>query len=170
MLVLPENFKMKTVNRYDEKGKEWLKNINFLLEKYRKKFKLSQIQLIDNLSINLVLFAKSELYGDVVVKIGAPSPSAISEIILMQKYPQEYIPECYFSSLEDGIMILEKIKPGYPLSDFKDFESRLKIFCNLANHLFIPATNAENFSTFDALVERRIHYAYQNKADFLQYF
>lgn len=27
MLVLPENFKMKTVNRYDEKGKEWLKNI-----------------------------------------------------------------------------------------------------------------------------------------------
>lgn len=170
MLKLPESFKTKIINRYDEKGKKWLKNIDMLIEKYTIKFELSNIQLIENLSINLVLFAKSELYGDVVIKISVPGPSTITEISVMQKYPREYVPKCYFSSLEDGIMILEKINPGYPLSDFKDFESRLNIFCDLANHLFIPATNAENFSTFDALVEKRIHYAYQNKADFYDIF
>lgn len=166
MLELPENFKGKIMNRYAEKGQEWLNNLDTLIEKYTKKFELSDIQLIENLSINLVLLAKSEVYGDVVMKIGAPGPSTITEISLMQKYPPKYVPKCYFSSLDDGIMILEKISPGYPLIHLENLEERVKVFCDLSNHLLLPAKDTGIFSTFDELVKKRMEYAYQNKANF----
>lgn len=166
MLELPENFKEKIINRYAEKGQEWLNNLDTLIEKYTKKFELSDIQLIENLSINLVLLAKSGLYGDVVMKIGAPGPSTITEISLMQKYPPKYVPKCHFSSLDDGVMLLEKISPGYPLIHLENLEERVKVFCDLSNHLLLPAKDTGIFSTFDKLVKKRMEYAYQNKANF----
>lgn len=166
MLDLPEKFKTNMINRYAKKGKTWLENIDAIVEKYIKKFKLSHIELIENLSINLVFFGKSELYGDVVLKVGAPGPTSLTEINVMKLYSSEYIPKCYFSSMEDRVMILEKISPGYSLKNLNNLEERIKIFSDISNHLLIPANSTKNFPTFDDLIKERMEYVYQNKSSF----
>ncbi len=161
MLELPNHFKIKIINRYGETGKKWLENINIVIEKYQKQFNLETIKLIEDLSINLILFAKCDLYGDVVLKIGAPSPS--HEIEIMQQYSPNYVAKTYYASSSDKVQLLERILPGYPLNNLENIEERVKIFAKLANALFIPATGKESFETFENILNKRFHYVAENK-------
>lgn len=167
MLELPKKFEINILNRYPEKGKKWLENIDTIVEKYAQKFALSDITLIENLSINLVLFAKSKQFGDVVLKIGAPTPSFLTEINVMKLYSSEYVPKCYFSSVEDRVMILEKLSPGYSLTKLNGLEERIKVFSKISNHLLIPMNNIESFPTLEAKFHKNMEFAYQNKSTFI---
>ena len=80
MLELPEEFRKNIVNRYNKKGIEWLNNLENVVNKYINKFELKNIELIKNLSMNLVIFANSKKYGDVVLKICAPGKTSDAEI------------------------------------------------------------------------------------------
>lgn len=166
MLSLPENFKTMIINRYSEKGSQWLGNLDNLIHTYEKQFELESLELVENLSMNLVMFAKSNLYGDVVLKIGAPGPSVITEIHVMQQYPSDYVPKCYYFCLENRTLLLERLLPGYPLNSLPNREERTQVFSNLANQLLLPAKSTEVYPTFCELFQKRIQYANQNKASF----
>ncbi len=157
MLEFPEKFKIDVINRYGTEGKIWLNHSNNLVEKYTKKFELENIILLEHLSVNIVMFATSSKWGEVVVKIG--SPSSRQEIKIIKQYPENYAPKCYYSNLEDNIMILEKIRPGYSLDYLENLEERIKVFCNLSNHLLIPANNTETFLTFDKVFTEYLEFA-----------
>lgn len=166
MFDLPENYKIKIINRYGETGKEWLENVDAILGKYQKQFCLEDIQLIENLSINLVAFAKCDLYGDVIIKIGTPGPTALSEINIMKYYSSQYVPKTYYSSITDRVQVLERIFPGYCLKNLENREERVKVFCDLSNHLLILANGEQNFQTFEENFKSKINYAYENKATY----
>lgn len=157
MLEFPEKFKIDVINRYGTEGEIWLNHSNNLVEKYTKKFELENIILLEHLSVNIVMFATSSKWGEVVVKIG--SPSSRQEIKIIKQYPENYAPKCYYSNLEDNIMILEKIRPGYSLDYLENLEERIKVFCNLSNHLLIPANNTETFLTFDKVFTEYLEFA-----------
>lgn len=84
-LELPNKYKDKIINRYGAKGEEWLENINNIVEKYKKQFQLQDIKLIENLTMNIVIFVKSHQYGEIVMKIGAPEKTSITEMKLMKE-------------------------------------------------------------------------------------
>ena len=65
MLELPEKFRKNIINRYNEKGIEWLSNLDNVVNKYINKFELKDVELIKDISMNLVRFANSKKYGDV---------------------------------------------------------------------------------------------------------
>ena len=166
MFDLPENYKIKIINRYGETGKEWLENVDAILGKYQKQFCLEDIQLIENIRMNLVAFAKCDLYGDVIIKIGTPGPTALSEIIIMIYYSSQYVPKTYYSSITDRVQVLERIFPGYCLKNLENREERVKVFCDLSNHLLILANGEQNFQTFEENFKSKINYAYENKATY----
>ena len=60
MLELPEKFRKNIINRYNEKGIEWLSNLDNVVNKYINKFELKDVELIKDLSMNLVIFANSK--------------------------------------------------------------------------------------------------------------
>ena len=80
MINLPDNFKTKIINRYGEEGYNWLNRIDNVVDKYKKQFMLKNIRLVDEISMNVVLFAESLEFGNIVIKIGAPSKTIISEM------------------------------------------------------------------------------------------
>lgn len=169
MLELPNKYKNKIINRYGKKGEEWLENINPIVEKYKKQFQLQDIELIEKLSINVIIFAKSHQYGEIVMKIGAPGKTSITEMNIMKYYPPAYVPKCYALCLEDRIMILEQLTPGYSLLHLKNREERVKIFSTIANQLLLEVNDKEeDFPTFDELFEEKIEYVYQNKENYLE--
>ncbi len=169
MINLPKNYKTRMINRYGQEGKEWLNNIDNIIEKYKNKFELENIRIIDKLSINVVLFAKSHKYGDIVVKIGPPCKTIISEINIIKHYSPKYFPKCYDSSVEDRVIVLERLFPGDNLTTVKDLNERTKIFANIADNLLNPIENVSNtkeFLTFNHIFKEKIKYAYQNKKKF----
>lgn len=166
MLNLPENFKIKITNRYGNTGESWLKNIENIVDKYQKQFQLTDIHLIENLSMNVVLLAKSNLLGEVVIKIGTPSLSSIGEINVMKYYSSDYVPKTYYSSINDKVQVLERIFPGYSLNNLESMKERIHIFSDLSNKLLIPVNQNETFQTFEEIITEKINYAYENKSIF----
>lgn len=170
MINLPDEFKRKIINRYGKDGHEWINNIDNIIEKYKKKFLLTNIRLVDNVSINVVLFAESAKLGSIVIKIGAPNKTIISEMNTIKYYSPNYFPKCYYYSIEDRVIILERIFPGYNLNTLETFEERLKIFVDISNNLLIPIENIkdkEHFLAFHDIFKSKIEYAYQNKSKYL---
>ena len=166
MLELPNNFKTRIMNRYGPEGKEWLDTIDDLVEKYKNKFQLQNIQLVDNLSMNIVLFAKSSQYGNVVMKLGAPGPISNAEINVMKYYSSDYVPKCYYSCIKDRFLLLERLSPGCSLSTLSNIEERIKIFSDISNHLLIPYNNKEIFPTFEEYFRERIEYVHEHVNSF----
>lgn len=161
MLELPDSFKIKAINRYDKLGVEWLNHINNTINKYTIQFELENIELAEKSNVNLVFFAKSHQFGAIVIKFCSPGSSC--EIHMMQQYSENYVPKCYYSNLDDRVMILERLFPGYSLNHLENLEERIKIFSDLANHLLIPTTDIENFPSLEKLFEKRMQYLSENK-------
>lgn len=86
MLEIPEKFRKNIINRYNEKGIKWLDNLDNIVNKYINKFELENIEIIKNLSMNLVIFADSKKYGNIVFKICTPGKTTVGEIKLMKQF------------------------------------------------------------------------------------
>lgn len=166
MLKLPNKFKIRIINKYGQKGREWLDDIDNILNKYKYKFELENIKLFPNLNMNIVLSAKSHKYGNIVMKIGSPGNTSINEINIMKYYSSNYVPKCYYSCIDDRVMILEKIFPGYTLNNLANIEERIKTFSDIANNLLIVDNGNQKFPTFEELFIENIEYAHKNKKDY----
>ena len=62
------------------------RNLGDLLESCIRKWNLSECQVAENLSVNLICFAVSPEYGPVVLKIGFPHPEFYSELAALALY------------------------------------------------------------------------------------
>lgn len=163
MISLPESYKIKIINRYNEEGKKWLDSIDKIIDKYTEKFKLTNIKLIDDLSMNIVFFATSKIYEEVVIKILASKRGFISETNYIKKCKSKYLVKCYYSNLEDRIIVLQRIIPGESLSTLKDRNERIKIFCDIFYDLNIESESNSNLKSFDDILKEKISFVIEDK-------
>lgn len=144
-------------------GIKWLNSIDGIIEKYKKKFNLYNIRLVKNLTMNVLLFASSNEYGEVVMKIGAPGKTTISEINYMSLCSQKYFAKCYYYNIEDRVMIMEKIYPGYQLNNLKNQEERISVFCKILNNITIEEISKNTFQSYEESLKEKIEFVYNNK-------
>lgn len=166
MIELPIEFKNNIINRYEEKGEKWLEDINGIIDKYIKKFNLSNVKLVENLSMNVVLQANSSEYGEVIMKVGTPTITTMNEINYIRLSSTEYIAKCYYYNLDDRVMILEKINPGYYLSKNEDSKERIRIFCDILNNLVTEDMPQDGFKFYDDEFMGRIELVKNNKEQY----
>lgn len=162
MITLPKEFKNKIINRYNLYGNKWLMNINAIINKYIEMFQLTNIKLIENLTMNVVLSANSDKYGDIILKIGSPSKNSINEIKFVKHCSSNYMAKCHYYNIEDRIMLLEKVKPGYSLDKLENRENRIKVFCDIVNNFTTSNSYIDNFETYDKMLIEKINDAKQN--------
>lgn len=167
MITLPKEFKESIINRYNEDGIKWLNNIDGIIKKYIYKYELEDIRLADKLSINLVLFAKSRQYGNVVLKI-IPSKTLISEVSAIKHYDSKYSVICYDYDKEDKVMLLELLSPGISLFNLENLEQRIKTFSNIAINLMFNTENKGDFKSFEKRFNDKIICVEQNTEEFLE--
>ena len=82
MLKIPENFRKNVINRYNKKGKEWLENLDNIVNKYVTKFGLENIKTIH---ARVEEFGKSSKYRekfDVATSRAVANLSTLSEYLL----------------------------------------------------------------------------------------
>ena len=166
MIQLPKEFKENIINRHGKIGKEWLNSTNEIIEKYKKQFNLSNIKLADNLSMNILIYANSSEYGEVVLKIGAPGETTIGEINYLRQYSSKYFAKCYYYNIDDRVMLLEKVNPGYNLMNIKNQQERINIFCTMLNNIIVNNTSNNEFKFYENIIKEKIEYVNNNKQDY----
>lgn len=170
MITLPEEFKNSIVNSNHKVGVRWLNNIDKLLKKYTNKYELEDIKLSNELSLNLILFAKSRRYGDIALKMTPSTATATSEYNVLKNYSSKYSEICYDYNKKDKVMILELLSPATPLLKLDNLEERIKIFSNIAINLMFKPENKCDFKSiksFEKRFNKRVVCVEKNKEEFL---
>lgn len=159
MLDLPEQYKTKIISIFGTLGENWLANVNVIVDKYIAKFNLSNLKIHEDLGINLILYAKCEKFGEIVLKVGLPVFNELiyRETKALEEFNGNGACKCYYSNQDDGIRILERLVPGEILHNVEDREERIKAFCNVALNLDVKLTNPIQLPTYREILDRSIN-------------
>ena len=130
-----QNHFVKSVRLYfKEKGEAWLRNLPELLHYCEQKWSMKMKEPY-NLSINYVAPAVIEDGTEVVVKICLPGTEFLNELQTLHLFKDKGMVKVFDYEKEKGIIILEKISPGYTLAELKDEESACRVAAEVIKRL-----------------------------------
>ncbi len=159
---LPLNFIEQISRTFGDTGKVWLLDLPQTVDWCVQQWGLSNLEVADGLSYNLILFATHPEFGPVVLKVGVPHLDLFSEMEVIQLYNGRGICRCFAVDAEHGAMLLERVLPGEDLRTVKDADERYRIAADLfaRNKTEVPAVC--NLPTYQDLIERAIDRIPQN--------
>ena len=142
MLDLPPDFTQTIQNTFGKDGKRWLAFLPSLLDEASRRWNLTDIQPVSNLSYNYVAFARklpspsgtgarkgrgAGGEGEVVLKLGVPNRELTSEIAALQLYNGHGAVQLLGADPEKGMLLLERFQPGGMLFELEDDEQATHI-------------------------------------------
>lgn len=139
------------VTMYGAKGQEWITNLPSTIETYTKKWCLSDLRPIDELSMNYVVSAVCS-YGKVVLKIGYEKDCIAREIRALQAFDGYSCIRLITHDKDQGVMLVQCATPGHSLKTFfpdRDKEATMiaaAIIKQLQSHSVVTT---ESFPTLD---------------------
>lgn len=148
MVDIPEYFKLKAARQFGQAGPGWVQELPSTLSQCLKRWNLLDCQPIDDLSINLVCFAKSPVYGDVVLKIEGPHSERFTEMAALELYAGRYACQCLECDRERGVLLLERIMPGNDLRSVAAKDEQLAIGTEILCKLPIPLRDSHGFPSY----------------------
>jgi len=137
-------------NLYGEKGRIWLEQLPFFLEKCEKKLNIKIEKPFPNLSYNYVVSVILPNGEPAVFKCGIPNKELISEIAALNYFAGNGMARLIVANAEEGWLLLEKVVPGNSLSELNDEDEATIIFANLVQKLKMPIVDDKDFSTIDS--------------------
>lgn len=164
---LPSNFIQTIQNVFGEKGRIWLDSLSSLINTAKHRWALKNIESAPNLSYNFVAFAQrpspihSNQLEDVVLKIGVPSPELTNEVTALHLFNGQGAVILLDAATEQGMLLLERIRPGKILSTLKDDEEATHLAADVMLRLWKPVQSnsaltqlSDWFKGFDKLRKR----------------
>jgi streptomycin 6-kinase len=136
---LPPTFVRNIKVAFGEEGRNWLSRLPSLLDDAARRWGLTTIQPVGNLSYNYVAFARrgSE---EVVLKIGVPNLEFISEMTALRIFNGDGAVRLLEADAQNYMLLLERLRPGKMLADLiEDDERCTHIACDVMTHLWRPA-------------------------------
>ena len=125
------------------------------LETYAKRWSLSGFSQIDYYSVNCLFKCVSEKHGLCILKIGKPSIETKTEFQILKEYEDGgKFCRVYEVDIENGILLIERIEPGFQLRAEPSLEKRLDLFCQLFCGLHKEPTDKTIYPTYRGWVSR----------------
>ena len=99
-----------------------------MVDKYREKWELSEIEFMSELSNNNLIFhAASKRYGKVILKVLLIDGCQDNELPALKLFQGENVCKLYAYSLEDAVYIMERITPADTLYESAPRSERIQI-------------------------------------------
>ncbi|QFT88301.1 Aminoglycoside/hydroxyurea antibiotic resistance kinase [Bacillus sp. THAF10] len=151
LISLSETFKKTIINVHKNKGKLWLEQFEELLRYIEEKWKLA-IQPPFELSYNFVAPAQTDSGREVVVKLAVVHDEFYSEVEALQYFAGRSMVRVVDMEPERGILILERLTPGYTLAELEDGNVAMEIAADIMQSLWVKDTKT---STLPQIEERQ---------------
>lgn len=149
MVVIPSRFARSQVELYGTAGAEWLKRLPILVAECEQRWSLTVGAPFEPLSYNYVAPAVRTDGADVVLKVGFPNPELLSEIEALRICAGRGIVRLLDSDHDQGVMLLERLKPGTPLLSIMDDQRVTSIAVQVMQQLWRPAPFEHSFPTVE---------------------
>jgi len=137
-MQIPEYFLRKAARQFGDAGPGWVQQLPALLARCEEQWQLTGCVPADKLSINLVCYAHSALYGDVVLKIEGPHTERYTEMTALRLYAGRHACTCFAIDEDIAAILLERIVPGYDLRTLSNKQEQLEIGAEVIATLPIP--------------------------------
>ena len=131
-------------------GEGFTRLLPIKINNYVTKWELQDLSLIEYYSVNCLFTCISKKYGDCVLKIfGCEYKCYIDEInVLKAVYKNSHYVKVYECDESNGALLLERIKPGFVLSDEPSLNMRLSVFINAWENTHTVPDNPTFFKTY----------------------
>ncbi len=141
-----DSFARTIAEVHGKKGVAWLDNLPALLADCERRWSLKLLPPF-TLSYNYVAPAVRADGAEVVLKVGVPNPELLTEIAALRLYDGRGMARLLDSDAEQGILLLERLRPGVPLSTMEDDEEATRIAAQVMRQLWQPVPAGHPFRT-----------------------
>lgn len=119
LLELQSEFTKKIIGVYGQRGVDFLTNLETIISSYEQRWHL-KIHPPYELSYNYVAPATRNDGIEFAIKIGVPNPSFTMEYETLRMLASPSVVKVVDEDVANGVLLLEKIKPGNTLATVKD--------------------------------------------------
>ena len=156
---LPPDFIARICRGYPN-GVQWLETLPALVEEAARRWGLTDISPVPNLSYNFVAFAKVRRSpaaplpegeaAEVVLKIGPPNDELASEIATLRLIDGEGCCRLLEADDEHYTLLLERLSPGQMLSELEDDDEATRIAAEVMRLLWreVPSRTEPGWERF----------------------
>jgi streptomycin 6-kinase len=142
---IPDNFARTMAEIYGEAGLAWLARLPSLVGAYARQWSLTVLPPFEPLSYNYVAPAMRADGTDVVLKVGFPNPELYTEIEALRCFEGHGSVQLLEVSRKHGVLLLERLKPGTPLSKERDDRRATSVAVAVMQQLWRPAPDTQAF-------------------------
>jgi streptomycin 6-kinase len=148
---LPPLFTRTIKETFGHKGSVWLNRLPEIISESEKLWSLKAGSPFASLSYNYVAQARAPDGKEFVIKIGIPRPELSREIAALQFYGGRGSVRLIDAKAEQGILLLEHIKPGQMLCEqCPDYDAEAtRIAASVMQRLWQPVTSDHNFKKIE---------------------
>jgi len=147
MNTVPDGFVRTIVELYGAAGIEWLSRLPSIIAECAQRWSLTVMPPFEPLSYNYVAPAVRADGTDVVLKVGVPNRELLTEIEALRLFDGHGIVQLLDADPDQGLLLLERLKPGTPLSSLADDERATSIAVQVMLQLWRPAPLEHPFPT-----------------------
>ncbi len=147
MSSLPEKFVRTITELFEERGVAWLEQLPTLIAACEA---CVGHCAWGHLSYCRTITSRRRHAADgteIVLKLGVPNSEMRSEIEALRLYDGHGIAQMLYGNGDEGILLLERLRPGTMLSELEDDEAATAIAANVMRQLWQPAPAAHPFPT-----------------------
>lgn len=144
---LPRHFQKNIANTYGEKGLSWLSSLDSTIKYAIKKYNLSNIQALPNLSYNYVTTAKQKDNHPVIIKFCFPGSENNNEIEALHLMQGDGMIRLLEHDKEHGLLLLEQCQPGETLASVTNDLKATRIAANVIKNIQKPISEPLDFPT-----------------------
>jgi len=162
MKIDPSGCAGNVIDIHGAKGVAWLERLPSIIAGCAQRWSLTVLPPFADLSYNYVAPAVREDGRHVVLKAGVPHHELFREMAALRWFDGQGIVRLLDADPEEGVLLLERLEPGTPLSDLDDDEEATQIAARLMRSLWKPAPAEHQFATLAGwaagLGELRAHF------------
>jgi len=147
MTEIPDRFARRMVELHGPAGADWLDYLPSIFDECAKRWSLTIGPAFEPLSYNYVSPAIQSDGQAVVLKVGVPNPELRTEIEALRSFDGQGSVLLLDCDPIKGILILERLLPGMPLSTLTVDESATSIAVRVMKQLWKPVPEGHSFPT-----------------------
>jgi len=146
--IKPRHNFIRTISElHGEAGLEWLDDLDLRIADCGRRWSLKVLPPFEPLSYNYVAPAIRADGREVVLKIGYPNPELITEIEALKLFSGQGIVQLLAEDEARGVILLERLRPGAPLSTLEDDLQATSIAAGVMQQLWRTAPKGHPFPT-----------------------
>jgi streptomycin 6-kinase len=145
MNFISAQFRQTITEVWKEEGTEWLARLPAVLVECARRWSLVVEPPFANLSYNYVAPATTRDGREVVLKLGVPRDELLTEIEALRLYGGRGMVQLLDANEEQGILLLERLRPGNELVELGDDEQETKIAAGVMKQFWRPLPEKHPF-------------------------